>query len=131
MSGQDAARRFNPGPSLSPVEMTKTLLPLVAGWPFQAMNIGSPARYCTANRSTIQLTSAQAEWASTFAGAVRLINDVAMQALGIRAAGGDHSGSLLSLGLGTGLGRRWWWTETSSRWNPRTCPTASTPLKMT
>ncbi|WP_293910476.1 ROK family protein [Deinococcus sp.] len=103
LSGQEEVRRFDSGPEMTPAAMMKTLLKLIGDWSYTAVSVGYPGPVLH-GRPLHDPVNLGAGWmgfdfAGAFGAPVKLINDAAMQALG-----SGHGGSLLFLGLGTGLG---------------------------
>jgi polyphosphate glucokinase len=102
-SGQTESRRFPSGPTMTPAEMVSRVKELAGEWKYDVVTIGYPG--------LIHRGSVVAEphnlapyWVgfgfeAAFGCPVKLINDAAMQALGSYTGG-----TLLFLGLGTGLG---------------------------
>ena len=95
--------RFKSGPHLTPDEMVEKVLKITKDWHFQAVSIGYPG-VVQRGEITVEPHNLGRGWVgydfqAAFGRPVKLINDAAMQALG--AYGG---GSMLFLGLGTGLG---------------------------
>jgi polyphosphate glucokinase len=102
-SGQDAMRRFDSSPKLTPKRMVSNVLALADGWAFDAVSIGYPGPVL-GGKPLLEPHNLAPGWvgfdfAAAFGKPVKLINDAAMQALG-----GYTGGKLLFLGLGTGLG---------------------------
>jgi predicted NBD/HSP70 family sugar kinase len=96
-------RRFDSGPRLTPTRMVKNVLKITRGWRFEAVSIGYPgvARRGMIVREPHNLGSGWVgfNFEAAFGRPVRVINDAAMQALGVY-----EGGKMLFLGLGTGLG---------------------------
>jgi polyphosphate glucokinase len=96
-------RRFVSGPKLTPAEMTRQLLETTSDWRYDLVAIGVPAPV-HGGRVVVDPVHLGPGWRgfdfeSALGKPTRLINDAAMQALGSY----DH-GTMLFLGLGTGLG---------------------------
>ena len=103
VSGDATRRRFKSGPDLSPRAMVKGVLKNAAGWRFDVVSIGYPG-VVRHGRITKEPHNLGPGWVGfDFEAAlgcpVRIINDAAMQALGVY-----QGGHMLFLGLGTGLG---------------------------
>ena len=102
-SDQTEPRRFESGPSLTPVQMAQNVKDLTADWSFHAVSIGYPGLVVhdriAAEPSNLGKGWVGFDFGQAFGLPVRLINDAAMQALG-----SYEGGRLLFLGLGTGLG---------------------------
>jgi predicted NBD/HSP70 family sugar kinase len=95
--------RFKSGMKLTPQGMMKKLLELTAGWAFDAVSIGYPGvvRRGEIAREPHNLPPGWIgfDFRVAFGCPVKIINDAAMQALG-----SYRGGTMLFLGLGTGLG---------------------------
>jgi polyphosphate glucokinase len=103
MSGRQKPVRFKSGPDLTPERMVSNVLAVTAGWRFDAISIGYPGVVhrgaITAEPHNLGSGWVGFDFQSAFGCPVRVINDAAMQALGAYTGG-----SMLFLGLGTGLG---------------------------
>jgi polyphosphate glucokinase len=102
-SGEREARKFPSGPALTPHEMVSAVRKLTEDWDYDAVSIGYPGR-ARENRAVSEPNNLGHGWvAFNFKKALgvpfRLMNDAAMQALG-----SYRGGTMLFLGLGTGLG---------------------------
>lgn len=102
-TGADAPRRFDSGPGLSAAEMVDGVQRLAAGWSYDVVSIGFPGPVGN-DRPLAEPHNLGGGWVdfdfeAAFGRPVRMMNDAAMQALG-----SYRGGSLLFLGLGTGLG---------------------------
>ena len=96
-------RRFESGPELTPSQMVEGVKKIVHGWSFNRISIGMPAPIAN-NTAVIDPVNLGEGWKGfDFAGAfdlpTRVVNDAAMQAIG-----SYEGGSMLFMGLGTGLG---------------------------
>ncbi|MCE9619568.1 MAG: ROK family protein [Planctomycetes bacterium] len=96
-------REFDSGPTLTPRMMVDGVKALAAGWHYDAVSIGIPAPI-KANRPLHDPVNLGKGWTdfdydNDFGLPVKILNDAAMQAVG-----SYNSGSMLFLGLGTGLG---------------------------
>jgi polyphosphate glucokinase len=96
-------RRFESGPELTPGQMVDGVRKIVEGWDFDRVSIGIPAPI-SKNTAMIDPVNLGEGWAGfDFSGAfgipTRIVNDAAMQAIG-----SYEGGSMLFMGLGTGLG---------------------------
>lgn len=102
-SGQRARRKLPSGPALTPARMVGAVADLIAGWSYEAVSIGVPARVrrgrIIAEPANLGRGWVSFDFARAFDRPVKIINDAAMQALGAYAGG-----RMLFLGLGTGLG---------------------------
>lgn len=102
-TGHKTPVRFDSGPAMTPQTMIKTLLPLIDGWRYDAVSIGYPGvvRGGKIDREPQNLGAGWIgyDFKKAFGCPVRILNDAATQALG-----NYKGGSLLFLGLGTGLG---------------------------
>lgn len=102
-TGHREPRRFDSGPRLKPAAMVKKVKQLTKDWSYDVLSVGYPGMVVNGKiaREPANLGAGwrRFDFQKAFGVPVRLINDAAMQALG------DYrSGSLLFLGLGTGLG---------------------------
>ncbi len=91
------------GPSFTPQQMVEGVLKAIEGWAYDAVTIGypGPVRH---DRPAADPHNLGPGWVSfnfqaAFPKPVRFLNDAAMQALG-----GYRGGTMLFLGIGTGLG---------------------------
>ena len=96
-------RRFPSGPDLTPEQMVEGVLEIVKGWSFRSVSIGIPAPVAK-NTAVINPVNLGGGWkdfdfSSAFGLPTRVVNDAAMQAIG-----SYDGGSMLFMGLGTGLG---------------------------
>jgi polyphosphate glucokinase len=103
LTGQEAAREFPSGPSMTAQGMVAGVLKVADGWKFEVISIGYPGPVLR-GKPVAEPHNLGAGWvgfdyAAAFGCPVKLINDAAMQALG-----GYDGGKMLFLGLGTGLG---------------------------
>lgn len=103
VAGRRRPVRFKSGPALTPREMVEGVLKVTRGWRFARVSIGYPG---VVRRGTIAVEPHNLgsgwvgfDFEAAFKRPVKLINDAAMQALGAY-----RGGSMLFLGLGTGLG---------------------------
>jgi len=102
-TGHTEPRKFPSGPSLTPRDMVSAVLKLTEDWDYDAVSIGYPGR-ARDNRPISEPNNLGRGWIKfDFKKALgvpfRLVNDAAMQALG-----SYRGGTMLFLGLGTGLG---------------------------
>jgi polyphosphate glucokinase len=102
-SGQETRRKFVSGPTLKPSVAVRKILEMTEDWQFDAVAIGYPA-FVFRGKAVCEPANLAGGWvgfdfAEAFGRPVRMINDAAMQALG-----SYEGGSMLFLGLGTGLG---------------------------
>jgi predicted NBD/HSP70 family sugar kinase len=103
VTGKSVKRQFDSGKKLTPGEMVKGVKELSRGWAFEAISIGVPAPV-KKNRPAGDPFNLGVGWkgfdfAKAFGLPVKVMNDAAMQALG-----SYRGGTMLFLGLGTGLG---------------------------
>ena len=102
-TGHAERRRFPSGSSLSPQEMVSKVKKLVRDWDYEVISIGYPGRVLHGRLSAEPRNLAPGwvgfDFAAAFGCPVKLLNDAAMQALGSYAGG-----TMLFIGLGTGLG---------------------------
>jgi len=96
-------RRFESGPSLTPVQLIDAVRREAKGWTYDRVSIGypGPVRGNAPTRDPMHLGAGWVgfDFAAAFGKPVRVLNDAAMQALG-----SYQGGRMLFLGLGTGLG---------------------------
>jgi len=102
-TGQKERRRFESGPNMTPQRMVAGVKKLAADWKYDAVAIGYPGRVLR-NRPVAEPHNLAKGWVrfnfeAAFKRPVKIINDAAMQALG-----SYRRGTMLFLGLGTGLG---------------------------
>lgn len=102
-AGQKEPRRFPSGPTLTPRQMVAGVRKLAGDWTYDAVSIGYPGRV-VGDRAVTEPRNLAHGWvgfdfAAAFGRPVKVINDAAMQALG-----SYNGGTMLFLGLGTGLG---------------------------
>ncbi len=102
-TGQGEARRFASGPTMTPERMVAGLREAAADWNYDAVAIGYPGQVVD-GKITTEPKNLGPGWVgfnfrSAFGRPVKLINDASMQALG-----SYKHGTMLFLGLGTGLG---------------------------
>jgi polyphosphate glucokinase len=103
VSGETDPRKFPSGPTLTPRKMVSGVLKLTEDWKYDAVSIGYPGRVRD-NRPVSEPANLAHGWvkfdfAKAFGVPVKVMNDAAMQALG-----SYKSGTMMFLGLGTGLG---------------------------
>ena len=102
-TGQKERRRFPSGLGLTPRKMVTTVKRLAKDWKYDVVSIGYPGRVRD-DRPTTEPHNLANGWVkfdfeAAFGCPVKVINDAAMQALG-----SYRGGTMLFLGLGTGLG---------------------------
>lgn len=101
--GQAEPRKFPSGPTMTPAGMVEGITQLAADWGFEAVSIGYPGVVRRGRIETDPHNLAPGwigfDFATAFGRPVKIVNDAAMQALG-----NYQEGTLLFLGLGTGLG---------------------------
>jgi polyphosphate glucokinase len=102
-SGQAEPRKFPSGPKMTPKQMVAGVKQITKGWEYDVVSIGYPGRVHE-GRPIAEPYNLGRGWVgfnfkAAFGRPVKLINDAAMQALG-----SYRGGTLLFLGLGTGLG---------------------------
>jgi polyphosphate glucokinase len=103
VTGETDPRKFPSGPKLTPRQMVSAVLKLTEDWKYEAVSIGYPGRVRD-NRPMSEPVNLGRGWvrfdyAKAFGVPVKVMNDAAMQALGSYTGG-----TMLFLGLGTGLG---------------------------
>jgi polyphosphate glucokinase len=100
---QKEPQKFVSGPKLTAKQMVATVKKLAGGWKYEAVSIGYPGTVLH-GRILHEPRNLGPGWVNfdfkkAFGCPVKVINDAAMQALG-----SYNGGSMLFLGLGTGLG---------------------------
>jgi polyphosphate glucokinase len=102
-TGQKDRRRFPSGRDLTPRKMVATVKRLAKDWQYDVVSIGYPGLIRDGRPAAEPHNLAQGwvkfDFESAFGCPVKMINDAAMQALG-----SFRGGTMLFLGLGTGLG---------------------------
>jgi polyphosphate glucokinase len=102
-TGETEPRKFPSGPALTPREMVSAVRKLTEDWGYDAVSIGYPGRV-RENRPVSEPNNLGHGWVrfdfdKALGMPVKVMNDAAMQALG-----SYRGGTMLFLGLGTGLG---------------------------
>jgi polyphosphate glucokinase len=102
-SGQSEPRKFPSGPEMTPKQMVSGVKQLAREWKYDVVSIGYPG-LLHRGRIVSEPYNLAAGWLgfnfeAAFGCPVKLMNDAALQALG-----SYKGGTLLFLGLGTGLG---------------------------
>ena len=103
VTGETERRKFPSGPKLTPKQMVARVKKLAGDWKYDRISIGYPGRV-VADRAVSEPKNLGYGWvgfdfAAAFGCPVKMLNDAAMQALG-----SYKGGTMLFLGLGTGLG---------------------------
>jgi polyphosphate glucokinase len=102
-TGQAEPRKFESGPAMTPRQMVTGVKSLAFGWKYDRVSIGYPGVVKHDQPVTEPYNLARGwvrfDYAAAFGCPVKIINDAAMQALG-----SYEGGTMLFLGLGTGLG---------------------------
>jgi predicted NBD/HSP70 family sugar kinase len=102
-TGQKERRRFPSGSKMTPRRMVAGIRKLVADWEYDVVSIGYPGIVVNGRISQEPYNLASGwsrfNFRAAFKRPVRIINDAAMQALG-----SYRKGTMLFVGLGTGLG---------------------------
>jgi polyphosphate glucokinase len=103
VNGQTEPRKFPSGQTLTPREMVSGVLKLTEDWKYEVVSIGYPGRVRN-NQPVSEPVNLGHGWihfdyGKAFGNPVRMMNDAAMQALG-----SYRGGTMLFLGVGTGLG---------------------------
>ncbi len=102
-TGQDTPRRFPSGPRMTPKQMVAGVKKLAGAWKYDAVSLGYPGPVLKGSVAQEPHNLGPGwvgfDFETAFGRPVKLINDAAMQALG-----SYKGGTLLFLGLGTGLG---------------------------
>jgi polyphosphate glucokinase len=101
--GQGEPRKFDSGPTLTVRQMVERVRKLAAGWQYDRVSIGYPG-VVKRNQPVTEPHNLAPGWVkfdypAAFGCPVKIINDAALQALG-----SYNGGTMLFLGLGTGLG---------------------------
>ncbi len=103
VTGQDESREFSSGPKMTAAAMVSGVKALAADWQYDVVSIGYPGQALRDQVVSEPHNLAEGwvgfDFSAAFGRPVKLINDAAMQALG-----SYRSGTMLFLGLGTGLG---------------------------
>jgi predicted NBD/HSP70 family sugar kinase len=102
-SGQPTRQKFPSGRTLTPSQMVSTVKKLARDWEYDVVSIGYPGRVLH-GRPASEPRNLGPGWlgfdfSEAFGCPVKIMNDAAMQALG-----SYKEGTMLFLGLGTGLG---------------------------
>jgi polyphosphate glucokinase len=103
LSGKRKPRRFRSGPRLTAARMADGVRDLTGDWDYDAVSIGYPGPVLF-GRPVVDPLNLGPGWvgfdyAAAFRHPVKIVNDAAMQAMG-----SYQGGTMLFLGLGTGLG---------------------------
>ena len=102
-TGESAPRKFDSGPNMTAGKMVKLVKAATRGWKYDRISLGYPGPIVNGHplREPHNLGGGwmNFNFAKAFGRPVKVINDAAMQALG-----SYRGGSMLFLGLGTGLG---------------------------
>ena len=102
-TGQRAPRRVPSGPALTPARMVTGVKALARGWAYDAIAMGYPGLVRhgrpAADPNNLGGGWTRFDYRAAFGKPVRIVNDAAMQAMG-----SYRTGTMLFLGLGTGLG---------------------------
>jgi polyphosphate glucokinase len=103
VSGVREPRKFPSGPTLTPRQMASGVRKLAEDWNYDAISIGYPGRtrdnHPAAEPRNLGRGWTRFDFEKAFSVPVKVVNDAAMQALG-----SYKGGTMLFLGLGTGLG---------------------------
>lgn len=102
-SGKRTPIKIPSGPHMTPARMVKEVLAAIGDWDFDVVSIGYPGPVSN-GRPALEPWNLGRGWVrfdykKAFRKPVRILNDAAMQALG-----SYEGGTMLFLGLGTGLG---------------------------
>jgi polyphosphate glucokinase len=102
-TGAAEPRRFASGPQLTPQGMFEGLKALVGDWDYDVVSLGYPGPVLhdrpLAEPANLGRGWVGFDYAAAFGRPLKIVNDAAMQALG-----SYRGGTMLFLGLGTGLG---------------------------
>jgi polyphosphate glucokinase len=100
---QKAPRKFGSGPKMTAKQMVSNAKKLAADWNYDVVSIGYPGQvvhsHIVHEPRNLGLGWLNFDFRKAFGCPIKIINDAAMQALG-----SYKGGSMLFLGLGTGLG---------------------------
>jgi polyphosphate glucokinase len=103
VSGETVPRRADSGPAFTPEQMVEAVKDLAEGWTWEVVSIGVPTPVHGGRivRDPVNLGTGWVgfDFGAAFGKPTRIVNDAAMQALG-----SYDGGTMLFLGLGTGLG---------------------------
>jgi polyphosphate glucokinase len=103
VSGQKEPRKFPSGPKLTPKQMVAGVKRITNDWEYDVVSIGYPGpvvrERIMKEPNNLGRGWTRFDFKAAFDRPVKLINDAAMQALG-----SYQGGTMLFLGLGTGLG---------------------------
>jgi polyphosphate glucokinase len=103
VTGQTQPRKFHSGPKMTPQQMVHNVKELATGWMYDVAAIGYPGLVLGGSIAAEPYNLASGwigfDFEAAFGCPVKLLNDAAMQALG-----SYEGGTMLFLGLGTGLG---------------------------
>ena len=102
-TGQKEPVKIPSGPKMTPKQMVKDVRAATSGWKYDGVSMGYPGPVIHGHPLT-EPHNLGAGWVGydftkAFGRPIKIVNDAAMQALGIY-----HGGKMLFLGLGTGLG---------------------------
>jgi polyphosphate glucokinase len=102
-TGQKEPRRFPSGPALTPEQMVAGVKKLAEDWKYDVISVGYPGIVSHGRIATEPHNLGKGwtgfDFKAAFGRPVKVMNDAAMQALG-----SYRGGTMLFLGLGTGLG---------------------------
>jgi len=103
VEGETTPKRIESGPRMTAKQMAAAVVELAAGWTWDRVSVGIPAPV-HGGRVVVDPVNLGKGWigfdyTSAFGVPTRIVNDAAMQALG-----SYEGGTMLFLGLGTGLG---------------------------
>jgi polyphosphate glucokinase len=103
LTGETERRRVASGPTMTAAEMVEATLSLADGWSWECVSIGIPTPVhggrVVADPVNLGPGWTGFDYQGAFGKPTRVVNDAAMQALG-----SYQGGTMLFLGLGTGLG---------------------------
>jgi predicted NBD/HSP70 family sugar kinase len=102
-TGKTEPRKLPSGPTLTPRQMVSGVLKVTEDWEYDAVSVGYPGRVrddqIVSEPANLGPGWVRFDFAKAFGVPVQVLNDAAMQALG-----SYQGGTMLFLGLGTGLG---------------------------
>jgi predicted NBD/HSP70 family sugar kinase len=102
-TGQKEPVKIPSGPKMTPKQMVKDVRAATSGWKYDGVSMGYPGPVIHGHPLTEPHNLGGGwvgyDFTKAFGRPIKIVNDAAMQALGIY-----HGGKMLFLGLGTGLG---------------------------
>jgi polyphosphate glucokinase len=102
-SGEEERRRVDSGPEMTAAQMVAAVRELAAGWEWDRVSVGVPSPVHNGRVVSEPVNLGEGwvgfDYEGAFGRPAKVVNDAAMQALG-----SYEGGTMLFLGLGTGLG---------------------------